>query len=216
MMDAAPLGQACAYCGGRTYRVVVSYPKGTAVRCIQCRLVRSFPYPSFVYQDNKGYALGYTGRERLFARFAKEFMSFIEEYAPGPRLLEIGCGMGFLLEEAVRRGFAAQGLEINRWEVEMTRARGLNVRAGVLEESSTPSESIDVVCMSHVLEHVQDLRSLLHEVHRVLRPGGVLALSQPHYAAPLPRAATPMVRLAMGAASLALRRADAHPRPRYP
>ena len=186
MIDEAPPDQACAYCGDRAYHVLVSYPQGTAVRCIQCKLVRSFPYPSFDYQDNKDYALGYTGRERLFARFAKEFMSFSEQYAPGPRLLEIGCGMGFFLEEAVRRGFAAQGLEVNRWEVEMMRARGLNVRAGTLEEASIPSESIDVVCMSHVLEHVPDLRSLLCDVHRVLRPGGVLALSQPHYAAPLP------------------------------
>ena len=72
MIDEAPPDQACAYCGGRTYHLVVSYPQGTAVRCIQCRLVRSFPYPSFDYQDNKDYAQGYKGRERLFARFAKD------------------------------------------------------------------------------------------------------------------------------------------------
>src|SRR5438128_12282827 len=126
-MHEARLEQACAYCGGCKYCVVVSYPQGTAVRCMQCRLVRTLPYPSFDYYDNKGYALGYTGRERLFARFGQEFMSFIGQYAPGPQMLEVGCGMGFLLEEAARRGFVPQGLEVNRWEVELAQARRLNV-----------------------------------------------------------------------------------------
>lgn len=182
-----PAAQRCAYCGSAEYRVVVRFCEGTAVRCARCRLVRTFPYPTFEYSDNRDYAMGYVGRERLFARFAREFLDFIERQAPGKKLLEVGCGMGFLLEEAARRGFQARGLEVNRWEVDMLRERGLDVQAGTLEEARFRPESFDVVCMSHVLEHVEDLRALLAEVRRVLRPGGVLAVAQPHYAAPLPR-----------------------------
>lgn len=94
--------------------------------------------------------------------------------------------MGFLLEEAAACGFSARGIEVNRREVAMTRARGLDVRWGTLEATGLPSASVDVVCMSHVLEHVTDLRGALAEVHRVLRPGGILAVAQPYYGAPLP------------------------------
>ena len=182
----APAGQACAYCGRPDYQVVVRLADGAAVRCTHCRLVRTLPYPSFQYDNTLHYVEGYVGREHVFAELARRFMSFIVRYAAGRELLEVGSGMGFLLEEARRRGFAARGLEINEVEVAAMRERGLTVYRGTLEQVNLPGGSIDVVCMSHVLEHVQDLRSLLTEVRRVLKPGGVFVTSQPHYAAPLP------------------------------
>jgi SAM-dependent methyltransferase len=133
------------------------------------------------------YIKGDVHREHLFAGFAREFMTFIARYAPGPELVEIGSGLGLLLVEAQRRGFAARGLEVNTNQVALMRARGLHVVESTLEQAALPPGSVDVVCMSHVLEHIQDMHSLLCAVHRVLKPGGVLAVSQPHYAAPLPR-----------------------------
>jgi len=183
----APLEQACAYCAGRAYTYVVRFAEGVAVRCARCSLVRTLPYPSFDYGETMHYIQGYADQERLFRGMARQFMSFVVRHARGSDLLEIGSGMGFLLDEARNRGFTARGLEMNRHEVAATRARGLDVREGALEQAGLPSHSVDVVCTSHVLEHVQDLRSLLSCVYRVLKPGGVLALSQPHYAAPLPR-----------------------------
>jgi SAM-dependent methyltransferase len=183
----APAGQACAYCGSPDYQVVVCLADGAAVRCAQCGLVRTFPYPSFHYDNTLHYIEGYVGREHVFAELARRFMSFIVRHAAGRELLEVGSGMGCLLEEARRRGFVARGLEINDVHVAAMRERGLTVYRGTLEQVNLPGGSIDAVCMSHVLEHVQDLRSLLTEVRRVLKPGGVFVTSQPHYAAPLPR-----------------------------
>lgn len=44
---------------------------------------------------------------------------------------------------------------------------------------SIPSESIDIVWASHVLEHVRDDRAAIEEIHRVLRPGGWAVLPVP-------------------------------------
>jgi len=188
LRDDASLQQACAFCGNAMFSVVSRFADGVAVvRCIECRLVRTYPYPTFDYENNKGYAMGYNGREPLFRQFASEFMDFVALHAAGRSLLEVGSGMGFLLDNATRRGFEARGLEINRWEVRLTQERGLNVQFGTLEEANLPSASADVVCMNHVLEHVLDLRALLAEVHRILKPDGVVALAQPYYGALLPR-----------------------------
>lgn len=181
--------QVCPYCANAAYTVVLASSQGTAVRCAGCRLVRTHPYPVVDYRDHEEYgeACAGAGNARLWHSFARELLRFVARYTPGPRLLEVGSGMGYLLAEAPRFGFTAQGLEINRHEVRETRARGLDVREGTLEEAALPANSVDVICMSHTLEHIPDLASTLDEAHRVLRPGGVLAVSQPHYAAPLVR-----------------------------
>jgi SAM-dependent methyltransferase len=44
-----------------------------------------------------------------------------------------------------------------------------------------PSESFDAVSANQVLEHVRDLIALVGEVHRVLRPGGVLVAHVPYF-----------------------------------
>ena len=180
-------GQACGYCGAVNCTPLAGSGSPKVVRCAACRLVQTMPAPRFEYSDNQGYAGGYSGRERLFRRFARDFMAFVAPLAPGRRLLEIGCGMGFLLDEAARRGYAPVGVELNRWEVEANRARGHQIVEGHLADAGIPDGSVDVVCMSHVLEHVDSLGPFLREVSRVLVGGGILAVSQPYYNAPLPR-----------------------------
>jgi SAM-dependent methyltransferase len=44
-----------------------------------------------------------------------------------------------------------------------------------------PDESFDAVSANQVLEHVRDLVGLVHEVHRVLRPGGLLVAHVPYF-----------------------------------
>lgn len=56
-------------------------------------------------------------------------------------------------------------------------AGGLCVRAA--SPLPFPDGAFDVVSLFEVLEHVDDDRALLHEIHRVLKPGGLLFLSCP-------------------------------------
>lgn len=57
-----------------------------------------------------------------------------------------------------------------------------NFKAVVKEDLSSLSlegESLDIICHSHVLEHVEDDSGALKEAMRVLRPGGILLVSVP-------------------------------------
>lgn len=104
---------------------------------------------------------------------------------PEHRLLDIGCGYGGSLIYLQRRiGFVRPpaGLDCSRVMLagarRAIRARGMQKAIGVQWGRATDlpyaGGSFDVVLCMYVIKHLSDplLRRMLHEVKRVLRPGG--------------------------------------------
>jgi 2-polyprenyl-3-methyl-5-hydroxy-6-metoxy-1,4-benzoquinol methylase len=96
------------------------------------------------------------------------------------RLLEIGCGPGFLLAAMRALGWAVQGLELSRFAAEYARETfGLEVVEGAVEAGVFPRDSFDAVVMGDVLEHLPAPLASLRAVHTWLRPGGAAAIAVP-------------------------------------
>lgn len=97
------------------------------------------------------------------------------------RLLDYGCGTGAFAHRMRERGWNVVAMDFNHDLVKQVHARyGLDVVAGTLPHADVPDESFDVVTMGSVLEHVHEPHDLVSAIHRVLRPGGVLAISVPN------------------------------------
>ncbi len=101
----------------------------------------------------------------------------------GERVLDGGCGMGsHLLAMGRLRTLSLVGLDGD--DARLRRAQRERVPArlvrGHLCQLPFAGASFDKGLMTEVLEHVDDDRGALREVFRVLKPGGVLALSVPH------------------------------------
>lgn len=96
------------------------------------------------------------------------------------RLLDIGCGSGAFLSIAQACGYGAQGLDADPAAVATARARGHDVRHGVVPGSGFEPASFDHVTLSHVLEHLHYPKPALAEIFALLRPGGRLWLTQPN------------------------------------
>lgn len=96
----------------------------------------------------------------------------------GKRLLDIGCGTGYVVALYARGGARVTGIDIAERSVELTRKRleylGLQakVQIGNAESLPFPDASFDVVSSFGVLHHTPDTARALREVHRVLVPGG--------------------------------------------
>ena len=97
------------------------------------------------------------------------------------RLVDVGCGNGTFLATMRDLGWDVLGVEIDPEGARVARDRyGLPVFAGNLEEAGLPDESVDVVTMSHVIEHVHEPIKLLRECERVLKPTGKLIVLTPN------------------------------------
>lgn len=98
---------------------------------------------------------------------------------PGLRVLDLGCGKGFLSVALAHRGAEVTGIDISPRSIESCRRRadlsGVadRVRFEVMdcETLDFPDDSFDAVCGSFVLHHL-DLAKVASEVSRVLRPQG--------------------------------------------
>lgn len=98
------------------------------------------------------------------------------------RLLEVGCGLGFLLDALARAtDWDVEGVELSAFGARYARERfGLTVHRGTLEALRHPADRFDFVIQKDLLEHVRHPRQHLEETRRVMRPGGRLWLITPN------------------------------------
>jgi SAM-dependent methyltransferase len=101
----------------------------------------------------------------------------------GPRhrtLLDLGCWVGFLLAEAVDRGWNATGVEPSEFASAFARDRlGLDVHTGDLFTTDLPLGHYDAIVMGDVIEHLPRPGEALDRMAELLRPGGIAWLALP-------------------------------------
>ncbi|MDQ1168062.1 bifunctional 2-polyprenyl-6-hydroxyphenol methylase/3-demethylubiquinol 3-O-methyltransferase UbiG [Flavobacterium sp. SORGH_AS_0622] len=94
------------------------------------------------------------------------------------KLLDIGAGTGDFLLTAKNNGWETIGVEPSE------RAKNIAKQKGILfveEISSLENNSLDVITMWHVLEHVPNLEFQIQELKRLLKPTGTLIVAVPNY-----------------------------------
>lgn len=112
-------------------------------------------------------------------------LAMIREYCslpPSPRLLDVGCALGFMLQEAKASGWEPVGLETSRFAAQYAQQKSnCRVFTGTLEQARFESKSFDVVTLMDLIEHVVAPRGLMDEVRRILRPDGVVFIVTPNF-----------------------------------
>lgn len=97
-----------------------------------------------------------------------------------PRMLDLACGDGVLVELARDAGWQVRGVDLNAAMVRLATERGLPVEQGDALEylASQPTSSVDIIATVQFIEHLESsqLTLLLRESHRVLTPGGILLI----------------------------------------
>jgi SAM-dependent methyltransferase len=109
-------------------------------------------------------------------------LSLLGRYRPceRPRLLDVGCGTGGMLEEFAAYGDTL-GLDAAPEAAHFCAQRHVAMVLASGTDLPFDACSFDVVSALDVIEHVDDDRAILHEMWRTCRPGGLLLLTVPAY-----------------------------------
>jgi SAM-dependent methyltransferase len=153
------------------------------VRCARCgHMQLAKPPPEELLEEGYTDAIStdYLSEEPGQRATARRALTMIARHVRPGALLDVGCWLGFLADEARQAGWQPIGLEPSAFASAFARERlGLDVRAEGVFEAELEPESFDAVVMADVLEHLLDPARALQRVAGLLRPGGVLLLVLP-------------------------------------
>lgn len=149
------------------------------VRCNTCGLVRSDPVADVnvlkqLYQQS---SFTYSQDTPNLAKTYGRYLRKLERYKiPKHHVLEIGCGNGFFLEEALSQGFAeVTGVEPSQDAIEQANpAVRSKIVCDTLRPGLLPHNTFSVIGMFQTFDHVSEPNLLLDECARLLTPGGVM------------------------------------------
>ncbi|HEY5260208.1 MAG TPA: bifunctional 2-polyprenyl-6-hydroxyphenol methylase/3-demethylubiquinol 3-O-methyltransferase UbiG, partial [Rhabdochlamydiaceae bacterium] len=103
--------------------------------------------------------------------------SILEARCPGGRILDVGCGAGFLTNYLASRGFSVHGVDLSPSTLEIAEAQNITGTAeyklGNADALPYPNSTFDAVTAMDLLEHVENPEAVIAEASRVLKPGGL-------------------------------------------
>jgi 2-polyprenyl-3-methyl-5-hydroxy-6-metoxy-1,4-benzoquinol methylase len=157
--------------------------RGRHVKCKNCHVIYVNPMQngsiiSEAYSQMRSDDAAIIRETRL--RATKSQVELVKKYNGDGHLLDIGCGEGFFLLTASKFGYATKGVEPSRDAAAYARKEfGLDIEAKPFEALRFPENHFDVVTLWQVLEHMPYPLMVLKEVHRILKPGGMLVITTP-------------------------------------
>jgi 2-polyprenyl-3-methyl-5-hydroxy-6-metoxy-1,4-benzoquinol methylase len=118
-------------------------------------------------------------REPLFRRH-DFYLSLVERHVRPGKLLDVGCGHGYLMDAAQKRGWSVQGYDVDQASTRKVSARlGVEVTHGDIQLCDL-GEDFDLVVLHQVLEHLKEPGRYLTRAHALLNDGGILFVAVPN------------------------------------
>ncbi len=150
----------------------------------------TFPKPSVdklpSYYESDDYISHTDGKRSLFEKAyhfikgiaLKNKVKLVNAHSQKGRILDIGAGTGDFLVSAKNDGWETIGIEPS------VKAKQIAINKGVSfvdDLAALENNSIDVITMWHVLEHVPNLDEYINELKRLIKPSGTIIIAVPNF-----------------------------------
>jgi SAM-dependent methyltransferase len=153
------------------------------VRCRACGHMQLQAFPreaelSAAYREAE--SEDYVKEEAGQRETARGILARIERHTRRGSFLDLGCWVGFMLDEARGRGWDVVGVEPSEFASSYARERlGLDVRSEALMRAELRDGHFQAVFMGDVIEHLTDPEAAVRRVETLLAPYGLLVLALP-------------------------------------
>lgn len=176
----------CPVCNSSNELEIFTKEGGRYVKCQDCSMV--YLNPVFTDEAIKDYyETNHTEQSEVVESDTDSF--YVNIYSNGlddmkvlssnaSNILDIGCSSGVFLDLARKKNLTTFGVELNKSEYKLSKAKGHEVYNDLLENISL-SEKIDIVSLWDVFEHLIDGEFYLNEIKKVLSADGVIFLQIP-------------------------------------
>jgi SAM-dependent methyltransferase len=173
----------CICCGGDHTHPVGRKENLTLVKCQNCGMIYTNPQPQMDniqirYSDeyfNNVYLAEFYGKLDVYQQRWNSILNMLEPYRRvRPTMFEVGTGAGYLLDQAVRRGWLCSGIDINQTAAAYARnALHLDVQVGDIASWEFPEGTqYGAILMDSTLEHFVDPAVAIAKCVEALHPGG--------------------------------------------
>lgn len=150
------------------------------LRCNNCGIVKTIAkFDDSQYESEQELEMQFKLQKNSFEQYARN----VSWYFPikSGRLLDVGCGLGWLVVLAKKMGFDAQGIDSGKACISVGK-KYLKANAKLVELCKyRPKEKFDLIVANHVLEHSNNPISFLEDVKRVLKRGGWVLIICPNF-----------------------------------
>ena len=147
-------------------------------QCLECNFMFCPELNSVLkYYENMSDPEYETGRKQRGLQ-EKKTLEYVSMFKDRGRLLDVGAGSGMLVEQALRMGFDAEGVEPSKWLHARAQELRLPVHLGTFPHPEI-NGNYDVITAVDVLEHVSNPLTLLSEIRRALNVDGIAVIVTP-------------------------------------
>jgi len=158
------------------------FDKYAIVQCVSCGFYFIDPDIDLdqgqwrtIYEDNYFVTSQSDWKRELKVREAEKRLDFIAEHSLNDveEFLDLGCGEGYVLKEALKRKWNTYGLDIAVNLTSDVDKEKIHYFCGNLFDANYPDNHFDAIYMDSVLEHIDYPVKTLKEIFRILKPGGL-------------------------------------------
>ncbi len=123
----------------------------------------------------------YVGDKKTVLKNMKKYLTVIRKFKKKGKLLDLGCAMGFLIEEANQWNYDAYGVDISEYAVNIAKKLVGNNRISMgkvedLDMVLGKNNSFDIVTMFDLIEHLENPKEVLKKVAKVMNKDGILVI----------------------------------------
>jgi SAM-dependent methyltransferase len=123
----------------------------------------------------------YSERITKSKKHIMKYMKFLRK-GSSLKMLDVGCGQGYYVRDAMEEGINAYGIDISTYALENALAEVKDrITFGSITEIPFADEEFDVMTAFDVIEHIhpKDTLNAVAEIRRVLKPDGIIIITTP-------------------------------------